>query len=499
MSTQNSPTPQPVGYDALIARFKLQVVPHWHHSQVGGVRQSRVEGGSTFDTFRADYATDGSLGAELEFALKYDGTNLAILAAVFERAEPEELLAYIHRKPAGKYARRLWYLYELLTGRRLALEDLAAGNYVDLLDPGEYFTAEPVQIRRHRINDNLLGDVRFCPMVRRTAALRACVQVDLPGKCQEVLAAFPREVLRRALSYLYTRETKSSFEIESVALDAARVERFVALLHLAERDDFFAKGPLIDLQNRIADPRFAEADYRRTQNYVGESIAYQRQRVHFVPPKPEDLAGLMNGLYAAHARLSAESVHPVVHAAAVAFGFVYLHPFEDGNGRIHRFLIHNILARRRYTPAGLIFPVSAAMLQDPAGYDAALEAFSAPLLPLLDYSLDDAGHLTVATDSSRYYRYPDLTVQTEALFGFVQRAIERDLADELRFLQHYDACKSALQAIVDLPDRALDLFIRLCVSNGGKLSATKRAAHFSMLTAAEIERLQEAVRQEYFG
>ncbi len=497
MATKNIAS-QAVGYEALIARFGLQVMPNWHRSMVAGMRQTRVEAGSTLDIFPASYATDGSLGEELEFALKYDGTNLTTLAAVFEHAEPEDLLAYIRRKPTGKYARRLWYLYELLTGRRLPLEDIATGSYVDLLEASEYCTADPVQVRRHYINDNLLGDVRFCPMVRRTEALRAFEKMDLPAKCQEVLSAFPREVLRRALSYLYTKETKSSFEIESVALDASRVERFVALLHVAERDDFFAKAPLINLQNRIVDPRYAEADYRHIQNYVGESQAYQRERVHYVAPKHEDLESLMEGMYSSHARLGAARVHPVVHAAAVAFGFVYMHPFEDGNGRIHRFLIHNILARRKYTPTGVIFPVSATMLQDPAAYDAALEAFSRELLPLLDYILSDDGHLTVTTDSGRYYRYLDMTTQTEALFGFVQRAIETDLAEELRFLQHYDASKSGLQAIVDMPDKAIDLFIRLCVNNGGKLSANKRASQFSELTDNEVERMQEVVRREYF-
>ena len=53
----------------------------------------------------------------------------------------------------------------------------------------------------------------------------------------------------------------------------------------------------------------------------------------------------------------------VIHAAAIGYGFVFLHPFEDGNGRIHRFLIHNILARRGFTPADVMAPVSATMLK----------------------------------------------------------------------------------------------------------------------------------------
>ena len=89
-------------------------------------------------------------------------------------------------------------------------------------------------------------------------------------------------------------------------------------------------------------------------------------------------------------------VPPVVHAAAIAYGFVFLHSFagidnsfEDGNGRIHRFLIHNILARRGFRPEGIMFPVSASMLKNRTDYDASLEAFSCPLMPLIDYSLDE--------------------------------------------------------------------------------------------------------------
>ena len=152
---------------------------------------------------------------------------------------------------------------------------------------------------------------------------------------------------------------------------------------------------MIELQNRIVDPRFRESDYRTNQNYVGETVAWQKERIHYACPKPEDLASLMEGLVAAHKQMEAGGVSAVGHAAAVAYGFVFLHPFEDGNGRIHRFLIHNILARRGFTPEGIMFPVSASMLKDLADYDASLEAFSRPLMALVEYSLDEEGRMTV--------------------------------------------------------------------------------------------------------
>jgi Fic family protein len=499
--SNNQSNLHPVGYDALIVKFGMRTLPNWHRSAVGrgGKHPSDVEGGQIFEVYAPSFMPKDTLAGHLEFALKYDGTNLEILSALFEKIQPDDLLAYIRSKPTGKYARRIWYLYEMLTGRRLSLEDLKVGNYVDVLDTGKYYTAAPVSVRRQHVNDNLVGNRQFCPAVRRTGVLRAFESKDLTRKCHEIIAGVPQEILKRALNYLYKKETKSSFEIEYVTLDTTRTERFVALLVLAEKKDFFDKENLVELQNRIVDERFRDAGYRQTQNYVGESVAWGQERVHYIPPKPADLGELMEGMCASHRRMFQQEVQAVVHAAVIAFGFVFMHPFEDGNGRIHRFLIHNILARRGFTPAGVIFPVSAVMLQNRQSYDAALEDFSNDLLPLVEYEMDAEGRLTVQNETARHYRYIDMTAQTEALFGFIEHVIETDLVAELKFLRNYDAAKAALQRIVDMPDRLIDLFIRLCVQNKGVLSAAKRKGQFAKLTDDEIARMQKAVREIYLN
>jgi len=135
------------------------------------------------------------------------------------------------------------------------------------------------------------------------------------------------------------------------------------------------------------------------------------------------------------------------------------------------------------------------MLQDKEAYDAALENFSVPLLPLVEYKLDNQGRMTVQNESALHYHYIDMTAQAEALFLFVERVIETDLVRELEFLRNYDAAKSALQAIVDMPDRLIDLFIRFCVQNKGVLSTAKRKNHFSMLTDEEVAQMQLAIKE----
>ena len=297
--------------------------------------------------------------------------------------------------------------------------------------------------------------------MRRTKRLKELEASDLSERCRKLIEGYPIELLKRALAYLYTKESKSSFEIEHIKPSASRTERFVSLLQLAEREDFFNKEALLDLQNRIVDERFKGRDYRAIQNYVGETVAWQNERIHFVSPKPSDLAALMDGMIVVHQRMVAATIHPVVHAAVIAYGFVYMHPFDDGNGRTHRFLIHNILARRGFVPNGIMFPVSAVMLKRMDAYDESLEAFSKPLMPLVDYSLDEQGRMTVVNETCDYYRYIDLTAQTQSLFEFIRETIEVELVEQLRFLTNYDATKRAIQELVDMPDRLIDLFIPL--------------------------------------
>ena len=491
---------RPAGYAYLLERYALAGMPHWHRSSVSttGTHFSKIQDGFVTKVFRTQYWPGETAGNHLEFALKYDGVNLGLLAQIFAHVSQEELTAYIKSKPTGKYARRIWFFYEFLTGKQLPIDDITSGNYVDALDPRDYYTVKNgTNSRRHRIVNNLLGPQNFCPVIRRTEKLSRLDSSELRKRCEEIVTAYPPELLHRALSYLYSKETKSSFEIERIKPNASRTEKFIASLTLAEKEDFCEKKRLIELQNRIVDPRFKDSDYRVSQNYVGQTVAYQKEIIHFIGPRPDDLHDLMAGLIESHKRMKEGDVSPVIHAAAISYGLVFLHPFEDGNGRIHRFLIHNILSLQGLVPRGLMFPVSAVMLKNPADYDASLEAFSRPLLSLIDYQLDEMGQLTVENDTASWYRYMDMTAQAEALSDFIIKTIEEELVEELSFLANYDKTKKAIQEIIDMPDRLIDLFIQLCLQNNGSLSARRKSSHFDFLTDEELVVMEQAVRNGY--
>ncbi len=96
-----------------------------------------------------------------------------------------------------------------------------------------------------------------------------------------------------------------------------------------------------------------------------------------------------------------------------------------------------------------------------------------------------------------WYQYIDMTEQSEALYEFVDKTIKEELVEELSFLVNYDNTKKAIQDIIDMPDRLIDLFIQLCLQNNGNLSARKRSSHFDFLTEEELTTMQQAVREGY--
>ncbi|WP_168433504.1 Fic family protein [Pontiella sulfatireligans] len=468
------------------------------HILESGSRKTVEHAGKTEEYYTKSYAPGDSIFDQMVFALKYEGINLLILKKAFEKTNAWTLTDFIQSTPTGRYHRKLWYLYENLTGKQLDLPDLTKGNYIDLIDPKKFFVAKPTQVQRQRINDNLLGDFAFSPTVRRTPKMEQYLEADFGSKCKEIIDGYPPELIRDALAYLYTQETRSSYRIEQESLSGNKQERFMQLLREADSRDYLSKPGLIELQKKvITDPRYHREDYRDSQEYVGSS-ALTGDVVHLVPPKPLDLDELMEGLFNAAHRMMDSDLNPVVIAAIIAFGFVYIHPFKDGNGRIHRFLIHHILSRMGFTPQDFVFPVSAVMYQNAREYQDTLNLFSEPLLQLVDYSLDHEGAMTVRGDTVDYYRYFDATGIVENLFSFISDTIDSEYLKELDFLKRFADAKNAVEQIVDgMSQREARIFVENCKANGYKLSKAKREKFFNMLADDEICTLELAVQEAF--
>ena len=215
--------------------------------------------------------------------------------------------------------------------------------------------------------------------------------------------------------------------------------------------------------------------------------------MHYVCPRPEDVPDLMEGWSELYLRSLDDGVHPVIAAAVASFAFVLVHPFEDGNGRLHRFLIHNVLARREFGPPDVLLPVSAAILRDRRAYDQVLEEVSGPITDLVTWSWTHDHTVAVENETVDLYRSFDATAMAEFLFARLADSVEHDLSDELVFLTVFDRAVAAAREVVDMPDRRLSLFVRLVLQNGGRLSARQRGL-FDELVPEEIETMEAAIR-----
>ncbi len=490
----------PAGYAWLVREYRLRVLPHWRWTFVSRrhVRRELERAGAVIHILPKPRSPGPALIDQLFFALRYDGVSVGICRALFAVAADEtadQLTERIREAPTSQYARRAWLLFEELTGRRLANEDATRGNYVKLADPKVHVTGPVVRYRRQRVDVNLLGSIQLSPVIRWTPDLREVSGALLRTRIDSLVATYDDDVVRRAISYLYTRETLASFEIEHERPARTRAERFVALLREAPSIERLNETTLTRLQNALVDPRFTDEGWRSDQNYVGEAIDVVRQRIHFVSPTPQSLPELMERFL--ELANSIGETDPVLWATVISFVFVLFHPFTDGNGRIHRWLLHWVLSRNGVTPPDAVIPVSAVMLLRRREYDQALETFSVPLMKLVSYELDHEGRLTVTSDTDDLYRHPDLTKMAEALWRWLNEAVERELPSQLQFLVGLDGARLAIQDIVDMPDRLVVLFIQVCRANGGILSSTKRKRHFAMLTDAEVERMQDAVHEHF--
>lgn len=482
-----------VGSTWLKCHFKLDSFELGHRSYIGSNNKTVVLQNGNIDQFYGQkYAPSTQTPlAHWEFALKYDDFDLPFFKSVLGHIGKEEVTGFIRLTPSGKYARITGFLYEFLFREELITEQ-TSGNYFDLLDKANYVTGKIRKNSKWRINNNLLGDNDFCPIVKRTEKLNELLLLDFNQTFIDLKKEYSVETLNRAISYLYRKETRSSFEIEHEKPSPRRTERFITLLQQAGKSspiDFLTEQILVNWQHVIVDPRFATTGFRDFQNYVGQSLPNYIEQIHYICPPPQFVYSLMNGLKLMEQQTI--GVDSLVRASILSFGFVFIHPFEDGNGRLHRFLIHDILVRDKLLESGIILPVSAHILSNIRQYDSVLEHYSKQIMKHINFEKDDKGEITVTNplEIEPFYRYPNLTTQTLFLANAIQETLTKELPEELSFIQHYDELKQALQEIVDMPDKYINLMILFLHQNKGFFPKRRRNL-FEKLTDSEIKEME---------
>jgi len=488
----------PAGYAALIEHFEL-AVPLPPSLTAIAERHHPVPNAS-WNLLTPRHRPPNTFEGQIVFALKWEGVNPGVLAALFKIIAPHEITEIVRATPTGSFARRIWFLYEWLTGRELDVPDPGKVRVVSVVDPDQQVglqkgTTSP----RQKVIDNLPGTRRFCPMIRWTPALRLAVGKGLNARAREVIGRTRKDIITRAAAFLLLSDSKSSFAIEGERPSGIRAARWARAIGEAG-----VRPITIDELERlqrvvIGDARFVKLGLRDEGGFVGTHDRDTQEPVpDHISARPQDLADLLDGIIEYDGRSLTSGMDPVSAAAAIAFGFVYVHPFIDGNGRLHRWLIHHALATAGYNPAGVVFPISAAILRRIDEYRTVLESYSAAMLPLIEWRATPNNNVEVLNETADYYRYFDATAHAEFLYSCVEQTVEEDLPAEIRFLQAFDKFSSVVKEIVEMPDREIEKLRSFLAQGNGYLSNRAKEKEFIALTDEETTRI-EVLYKDLFG
>jgi len=487
------PLPEPAilaGYAALIDRFDLALpLPR----QLTAIAERHHPASSpSWRVLTPRHRPGDTLGGQLVFALKWEGVDLAVLADLFKAVEPNAVAEFVRATPTGMFARRTWFLYEWLTGRELDVPDPGKVRLVPVVNPEHQVALqEGAPSPRHKVIDNLPGVRSFCPMVLWTPALKAAMAKRLDTRARDIIGRTHRDLIARAAAFLLLSDSKSSFAIEGERPSSARATRWAEAIGQAGLRPL-SLAELERLQRIvIGDSRFVRLGLRDEGGFVG---THDRQTQEPIPDhvsaRPQDLQSLVGGIIEYAERAIRGGVDPVIAAAVIAFGFVYVHPFADGNGRLHRWLVHHALSTAGYNPPGVVFPISAAILRRLADYRSVLESYSAPLLPFIDWRPTADGNVDVLNDTANYYSYFDATAHAEFLYDCVDQTVEHDLPDEVRFLEAFDRFAASVKEIVEMPDRQIERLRGFLEQGNGRFSDRARGREFEALTDAEAAQIE---------
>jgi Fic family protein len=478
------------GYGAIIENFSLSVTLPAKLTLISQKKRKYETDG--WMVFPPKYKTDNTLYRQLVFALKYEGINLLLFKKLFESIDHNELAEIVQMEPTSQYSRRIWFLYEWLMNHSLDIPDLKQGNFVPLVDEKLQFAVRGERSSRHRIINNLPGTPDFCPLIYKTERLEEFVFSNLHDKKSNYIKGIHKDVMQRAASFLLLKDSKASFTIEGENPGTNRALRWGKAIGEAGRNPLTIEELLRLQQIIIESKRFTKMGFRTEGGFVGDRERISGEPIpDHISARWQDIDCLIDGLIETSNLLEERKFDPVLAATIIAFGFVFIHPFTDGNGRMHRYLIHHILAKLN----GVIFPVSASILDKIEEYRIALESYSHPVLELIEWKTTADHNVEVLNDTIDYYRYFDATKQAEFLFECVFDTINRIIPEEVSYILKYDEFKRFIDDQFEMPDKFVSMLVRFLEQNGGTLSKRARAKEFAELKVGEVEIIENTFKE----
>jgi hypothetical protein len=205
---------------------------------------------------------------------------------------------------SSSYLQQACFLWEIANQQTLNAPP-AKGATKPLFDPNLFLTGPSSKYTRWRVDFNGIGSIQYSPTVRLTPEIKALLAEDILGQAREFIQSMDPDMVERAVRWAYLSETEGSYAIEREAPTGNRTEAFAKLLARAHEEILLTEEYLVELQNLTVQSAMDQAvEYRNQQNWLRRDSS-----ITYVPPAPEHLLPVMEGLLTLANQKTTASIH----------------------------------------------------------------------------------------------------------------------------------------------------------------------------------------------
>ena len=458
--------------------------------------QSKAAPGDIFFPSRT-IGHNASLLEHILFSLKYEDINLFVLSNGLRHIDKKTMMQSIERSQNSAFLRKAALIWEFVNQGEL--ESNVSSKYINFFDE-RYVTGEDRKYSKWRINFNGIGDLNWCPVIIKDENLKS--ENTLFSNIHDFVLSSDKRLLDRAVEWAYLGETEGSFAIERENPSQDKKEAFAQVLKKARLCEKIDEDYLCEIQRDVISNPFNQAtSYRSKQNHLRDR-GLSATSITYVPPWFELSDEIMSSI---EHMANNSQIDPVSLATSISFGFVFAHPFMDGNGRVSRFLIHHTLSKSGQLPSGFMLPVSVAMKRNEIKYLENLELFSRPARKFVEakWLHDEEYSFEWKESADLFFRYPDLTNQANFMLNMIKESLSIDIQGEIDYLRVHDRLCEKIEERFDIANKDLMTLIKIALdeeSGGiGVISKGKRKDYKYKVQEEALDYIQSIATIEGIG
>jgi len=370
-------------------------------------------------------------------------------------------------------ARKLWFFYEKIFDNEIKFWPIKT-TYQKILDENIFYVSKWKKNKKWNLIDNFLWNINwFNPFVKKSNELEKLLNIDYNWEIQKIIDSKTEYLIEKSISFLYLKETKSSYEIEWENYNFNKNQKFLNSLKNIEIAKKLEIKNVIKFHNLIMPNEKKELNIRRFNNYIASWNELMWEiLIDYICPKWKDVNFLLQDLLNFYEK-NRNNLNPILLASLFSLFLVFIHPFSDWNGRLSRFFFHYIL-KDLWIWKNVVIPISAYILNNKDEYYLNLDKISKTFWVNINYFLDKNWEIKINWESKENYFNWDYS---DIIFYFakiLKESLEKNFKQEIDFLENFYKFLEAIDDNFDLLEKEKNYIWKFIVEWKWKISKNKQ-------------------------